>query len=370
MNCKKKLCIILPVHWSYAMGGSEYQISLLLNHSNFRNFFDTYILSRRISEHFKNNCQYDLSLIVQPFYLQKYTHVFDSFHLYKKLKDINPDVIYQNVGTSYAGIACYYAKKYNKKMILHLSNDVLIQSIEKITNFKGILFQIEKKFYEYAIYRSSSIIAQTHCQKSIINNNYKKDVDAVVYNFHPYPEEKLNKCSPIKVVWVANFKPAKQPDIFIKLAEDLNEKNIYIRYIMIGRESFDIDWQAHLDERIERNIQLNYIGEQTNEAINSILADSHIFVSTSLYEGFANTFIQAWLRGLPVISLHANPDNLLCDNKIGFHCNGSYDLLLHNVKLLITNSQLREDMGDAARKYALEHFSMKNADKVIEIMKS
>jgi glycosyltransferase involved in cell wall biosynthesis len=49
-------------------------------------------------------------------------------------------------------------------------------------------------------------------------------------------------------------------------------------------------------------------------------------VSTSTTEGFPNSFVQAFMGGTPVVSLHVDPDGILSKYDIGRCCNGKLSL--------------------------------------------
>jgi glycosyltransferase involved in cell wall biosynthesis len=301
--------------------------------------------------------------------MQRYGYIFDAPFLWKKLKQISPDIIYQNIGTSFAGVAAYYAKRYRRKMVLHIAsdNDIELFQLNQRKPLKAIIPYIEKKVFDYAVYNANKLIAQTHLQQDIILQNYGRAIDAVVHNFQPLPLEPIHKQGPVKIVWVANFKPLKQPELFIRLADDISKMNIAAKFIMVGQPASSANWQRQLEQRIGEVRQLSYFGGQTVEEVNMLLAESHIMVNTSLYEGFSNTFIQAWMRGVPVVSLNSNPEGLLDRKQMGC-ISGSYEQLCRDVLCLIRDDGLRSDMGNKAKNYARRYFSMENVSVIKKIL--
>jgi glycosyltransferase involved in cell wall biosynthesis len=367
-NRKRRLCIILPQHWSYLMGGSQYQIKCLLEKTSLQTFFDIFILSRRMGPNYAPE-NHQIQRIVKPYFLQRYGLLFDAPFLLKKLNAISPDVIYQNIGTSYAGIAAYYARRSGCKMVLHIASDNDIVPFKIKIRMNRIIPRLEKYIFDYAVYNSSQLIAQTFGQKHLIHAFYHKKVDAVIPNFLPIPEETLDKQLPIKIIWVANFKKIKQPEIFIRLAEDIQKLKLNTEFIMIGNPAAggDQNWQYLLEKRINAINNLSYLGGKNVEDVEKIIAKSHVLVNTSKYEGFSNTFIQAWMRCVPVVSLNSNPDGLLDEKKMGL-ISGSYEQLYKDVILLIQNEGLRKYMGKEAQKFSLMNYTMNNADALTSIL--
>ena len=93
-------------------------------------------------------------------------------------------------------------------------------------------------------------------------------------------------------------------------------------------------------------------------------------INTSRYEGFSNTFIQAWRRKVPVVSLDVNPDNVLNREGIGLFSDGSYGKLKESVLTLIRDEELMSDMAKHAQEYALARHSIANIERLIDIFDS
>jgi glycosyltransferase involved in cell wall biosynthesis len=86
------------------------------------------------------------------------------------------------------------------------------------------------------------------------------------------------------------------------------------------------------------------------------------------YEGLPNVFIQSWLHGVPVVSLHSDPDDFIKKYKIGYQT-GDFNLLVEKVRELINVPDLRIKMGQRARDFAIKEFSIQTiVDRFIEII--
>lgn len=366
---KKKLCVIIPTHWSARMGGSKYQAKCLIDILVPMSQFDIYYLTRRQDLSFRPE-EFKIIRISGAKGISRYGFFFDYFRLIRLLREINPDVIYQRVGCAYTGIAAHYTQQNNCKMIWHIASDNDVLPFQEQSYLRSIFRRIDKKILEYGIMHCHRIVAQTNQQAEYLKTHYGRTPTAIIRNFHPLPLESMKKTKPVKIIWIANFKRLKQPECFIKLAKDLINIGEKVECIMIGSPAhWAPNWQSSLENQINEIENLSYLGPCSIEEVNSILARAHIFVSTSLYEGFANTFIQAWMRKVPVVSLHCNPDGVFDRHTVGFY-SGTYRGMLESVVWLAKNHTLRNEIGEKAQAYAFEKHSEKNVTHLIEILKS
>ncbi len=361
---KKKICVVIPSHWSWVLGGAEYQVSLITGHLATDERFDVTVLSRNINPSFTPE-NYAIKKIRPGGLLSRYGKAFDGKNLLSALKDIRPDIIYQRSGCAYTGICAWYARKNRIPMVWHISHDMDVTP--KIGTRKFPFELIEKKCLEYGIRHAGHIIAQTDAQAALLKNNYGREANQIIRNFHPFPgaDEPAAKGERIKIVWIANFKAMKQPELFVRLAQEL-EHVIDAQFIMIGKVGNHKLYGPLLDE-IGSIKSLDYIGEQPQEKVNEILSESHLLINTSQLEGFSNTFIQAWMRGVPVLTIAVDPDDLIKNNEIGV-CAGSYEKLKETVIDLVRSPERLVHMGQKGKQYAYENHSMKNIDRIQKTM--
>jgi glycosyltransferase involved in cell wall biosynthesis len=363
---RRRVCVLLPSHWEKLIGGAEYQAKLLVDHLVESGSYDVFYLARFVDPEFSPS-GYKILRVQGPEGLRRFGYFFDAFSLLGLLREIRPDVIYQRVACAYTGLAAYYAKRHGCRMVWHIASE---KDVTPPTRFEHVLAPhkgVEAAFTAYGIRNASHIIAQTADQKRLLETYYRRRPAAIVRNFHPQPLDAPTKWATPTVLWIGNFKCIKRPDVFIGLAGELSTLD-EVQMLMIGERSADSAWQAELDERISKITRLRHLGAMTQEDVNAHLARAHILVNTSDYEGFSNTFIQAWMRNVAVVSLNVNPDGVFDADRMGTCARGRQKSLADSVRRLIRNACARKVMIDRAREEAQKLYSTGNIEQIRSII--
>jgi glycosyltransferase involved in cell wall biosynthesis len=128
-------------------------------------------------------------------------------------------------------------------------------------------------------------------------------------------------------------------------------------------------WREQLMRDIQNTTNLDYVGPKTQREVNELLARAHVLVNTSVTEGYPNTFIQAWQRKVPVVSLTVNPDGVLDRQGVGIRA-GTEQGLEEAVRLLLENSALRNEYGVRAREYAVRRHSLRNTHALVRLIET
>jgi glycosyltransferase involved in cell wall biosynthesis len=360
VTTKTKLCIVSPVHWQARMGGSQYQMHCMIERLLPGQRYDIHYLARRVNPDYRPS-GYQVERIGHRSRMSSFGAWVDALPLYRRLRRIRPDVIYQRIGCGYTGIAAEYARRNGIRMVWHVASDADVTPMHARRGRNALKRLMEKRMLEHGVRHASHIVVQTAQQARLLAEHYGRQADLLVPNFHPLPREQIDKSGPITVLWIANLKPLKQPESFVRLAARCAHLT-GVRFAIIGEEPVDStapDWLVKLRGMIATTPNLDYLGGMSQDEVNAALARAHLLVNTSQYEGFANTFVQAWLRQVPVISLHFNPDEVLERQGIGVHARTDAGLV-HAIERLAADHALREDCGRRAAAYARATHSLDN----------
>jgi glycosyltransferase involved in cell wall biosynthesis len=364
----QRLCIVTPAHSAAHTGGAEYQIDRFIDVLSSMQRYEIYYLSSLVADDSRSE-RYQVVRVGKESRPPRFGYMSVALPLYRALQQIRPSAIYQRVACGFTGVCAYYARKHRAKLVWHVAHDSDVTPRMSLDGRNPVRSFLEKRSVEYGIRRANCIVTQTTDQAALLERNYHRRADAIIPNFHPQPSETIDKSGQRVVAWVAGIKSWKRPEVFLTLADSLRDLTD-VRFVMIGADATgagDQSWAQALLQRIRNTPNLQYLGARSQAEVNQLLARSHVFVNTSRYEGFPNTFIQAWMREVPVVSLHVDPDRLLEKHAIGIFCRDDETRLAEAVRRLISDSALRSRYALTAREYAMSRHSMANATGLAQL---
>lgn len=365
---RRRVAIVMPMHWSFSLGGAEMQVQMLVRRLVAQGEFDVHFVAREIDPGYRPE-GYALHKVASRRSLAG-TYPLDVGPLMDLLGRIQPDAIYQRVGGAYTFAAARYAQQARRRMIWHVSsnNDLAVTAWRP--SLRSPLEQLDRRLIDYGARHATSVIVQNAEQAGLLHRLFGR-ADAIrIPNFHPVPSRLPRKPNDrITVCWLANLKPLKQPQLFLDLAADF-ERRSDLRFVVAGAQQMHGPaWEALL-ARMRRAPNLEYVGHLRPDDANELLTRSHILVNTSEYEGFPNTFIQAWFREVPVISLNVNPDQLLDGERLGYCAGGDYQRMKQAIDRFAADPSLVARMGQEAAALAKERFSEGNMDSIAQLLRN
>jgi glycosyltransferase involved in cell wall biosynthesis len=275
--------------------------------------------------------------------------------IWKALRKANADIYYVRCASFLTGILALFCRIYKRKFIFAAGHDT--DFIPHKYRFKTIR---DRVLYEFGLRRADSIIVQSAFQKKMLKKNFRKN-SIIIRNFDPNNGRLLHNIEKKYILWVSTIRTWKRPFKFIRLAKRFPEE----KFVMIGGpDKIDEALFYQVKREAENFGNLQFMGFLPLEETEKYFDKCKVFINTSEYEGFPNTFLQAWRRGIPVIS-YVDPDNIIRENKLGFAV-GSEEELKEALASLITNTS---KVNDHIIKYFKKNHSSKSIEQYRELLK-
>ena len=282
--------------------------------------------------------------------------VLKVFRIWNAMRKANAQIYFQHGAT---GVVAPFCRLMKKKCVYHIGSDAAVNReliTRKIKEFNQSKFSLSTFGNWLEIKMDDVIIVQNEYQREMLKENYGKDGVLIK---KPFPLTKRGMPEKTKlpiVLWVGAMAEVKQPELFVKLAEAIPEA----RFQMIGGHSGNPELYGKIKESSKRISNFEHFGVVPFDEINEYFSRASILVNTSMFEAYPPyAAMQAWMNYTPVVSLGDNSDGVICKYNMGFHSK-TFDQLVEDVKTLLKEEKLREEMGVNGRKYVEREHDLTN----------
>jgi glycosyltransferase involved in cell wall biosynthesis len=212
------------------------------------------------------------------------------------------------------GQTALWCRRKCKPFIFSIASDA-----DCIIPHEGLSSRRERILCQIGIRNANQIIAQTEKQQILLRENYGLESTRIGM---PCPEPAEFTFRPRqgaiykRVVWVGRVWMEKRPEWFLEIAG----KCPSIQFDMIGPGFSAAEYGHSFSEDVFKRAStirnLTVHGTLTRDGVLSLYQNADLLCCTSKYEGFPNTFLEAWSQGVPVVSSF-DPDGLIAERRLG-----------------------------------------------------
>ena len=254
---------------------------------------------------------------------------FSMKKIYLELKDFDRlnTIIISNINYANALFVLYFKIIYKFKLIL--IERTPYQELNLYYNFIDFLKKsIVKLIIKFSYKQADEII----CNSKKIANDFSKVTKKKCKHIYPLTinkilkkrKKKINKQSKINILTIGRLSWEKN------LIDQINAikilKNNYVFLNILGNGNLKHEYETLIKKN---KISCKIINYSDKEKIR-LLRKSHLYICSSLFEGFPNAVVEAINHNLPVISSksHGGIDEILLDGKGGkfYQINNENDL--------------------------------------------
>ncbi|OGP63586.1 MAG: group 1 glycosyl transferase, partial [Deltaproteobacteria bacterium RBG_13_47_9] len=227
------------------------------------------------------------------------------------MKRADAEIYYQNCGEYITGQVTLWCRRNGRKFIYSVASEP--DCDRRLPEMRTLR---ERFFYRYGLKHADKIIVQTKKQKDMLRVNF--GLDSVVI---PMPcsgpseedyaglEQQLN--SSARVLWIGRICEVKRPDRLLELAKMCPD----VHFDFVGPAD-DSEFANNICRQVKTIPNVTYHGPAAREKVSYFYQKARILCCTSDFEGFPNTFLEAWSYGLPIVST-VDPDNIIAEKGLG-----------------------------------------------------
>jgi glycosyltransferase involved in cell wall biosynthesis len=255
-------------------------------------------------------------------------------------------------GVSAIGIGALFCRARRRRLIFAASNDL---------DFTFDFFagrRPELAMYRFGAGRADAIVVQNRRQLELARTTFPR-VPATVEVPSFAETAPLSSAPPQAFLWVGRLDRFKQPLRYLELAEATPEARFWMVIRRLDPErsggvpggSADHDLEAEALERARALPNLEILEQRPHDEAMKLVEQSIAVVNTGAAEGMPNLFLEAWARGVPVLSFEFDPDGRIAKHGLGIAAAGSVEDFHAGARRLWDRRGDRAELAERARGY-------------------
>ena len=225
--------------------------------------------------------------------------------LWRALRRADADLYYTSCAGMEVGLLALFCRRFGKRFVFRSASDSDCDSSRLLVRHAR-----DRALYAYGLRRADAILVQGESQAKMLSRSYGlagRVAGMLVEPPSTAPTHDLD------VLWVGNVYRVKRPDRVLWLAARLPHVAFHVVGGAVpGEEAL----YAQLQNAAAACANLTFHGRLSYADASSLYGRARLLLNTSDTEGFPNTYLQAWIRGVPVVTL-IDPDGVIGREGLG-----------------------------------------------------
>ncbi len=213
----------------------------------------------------------------------------------------------------------------------------------------------ERAFYRLGVRLADAVTAQTKTQQEQFRRNMGLETELIRNCGQPSSTSALrerslgNHTESMRVLWVGRINQVKRFEWLLDVAERCPNTIFEV----VGAPGSSSSYASSLIARANGTPNVSMHGYVPHGGMDKYYRRCHVLCCTSPYEGFPNTFLEAWVLGMPVVSTF-DPDGVVAGNGLGWVAQ-DVDEIVTCLGRVAKSPELWFRASNAAREYYLRN---------------
>lgn len=289
------------------------------------------------------------------------------YYRYPKLKRniqaCKPEYLYQAGAGFLTFVLARICQQLNIAFIHRIANDADVD--ERI---KYRLSPVTRWLYLSALKKTTHILCQNNYQYQQIISKYSNKNILMIHN--PITIKNTNQVTipfnkRMYIAWLGIFQHQKNMMGLLQIVKELPQMVFKIG----GTPIHNIDKStAEAVIELKKCSNVRFEGFIKRSELNEFLGNAYLLLNTSFYEGFSNTFLEAFTVGTPVVAIKkVDPSTIISDYNLGLTCD-NHDQLPSLIFEIVTNTQYENISQNCIAYVQDKHDSKKLAKELLDFL--
>jgi glycosyltransferase involved in cell wall biosynthesis len=272
--------------------------------------------------------------------------------LWAAMARADADLYYQRAAGAESGQVALWTRRRGRRFVYALAVDAECdpRSLRRWP-------RRERQLFLYALRRADAIVAQTNVQRRMLAQSFALDA-RVIRSCAPEPESvdgaetAPQRIAGRRVLWIGRPIDRKRPDMVEHIARLCPDCNFDV--VGLAPRSGAGRPPDGIVARLAAAPNVTVHGFVPHTRIGNLYQRAALLICTSLWEGFPNTFLEAWSRGIPVVST-VDPDDLIRSCGLGGVATSAEEMQRAIGPLLASPERWQECSARARQRYLAHH---------------
>jgi glycosyltransferase involved in cell wall biosynthesis len=212
--------------------------------------------------------------------------------MWHALKRAGADVYYQRTADVLTTLVAFFCKVHGKRSIYAAASD-----LDFVPGREEIGLGRDRWIFRQGLRRVDRIVVQNPVQARECKRVYGLE-STLVPSCHAPPADARHDRNGY-VLWVARMGPSKRAELAIEVARRLPQH----RFVVVGGPDEGGEAQFEALRRAAAKVpNVELLGFVPYAEVDAYFDGARVLLNTSTHEGFPNTFLQGWSRGIPTVA--------------------------------------------------------------------
>jgi glycosyltransferase involved in cell wall biosynthesis len=226
-------------------------------------------------------------------------------------------------------------------------------------HFRAGMFGWEGKLYQFGLRRADLVISQTNDQRDGLRRavGLESRVVPMAVRQPKASEAVAQRPEENRILWIGRITRDKRLEWLLDAADKCPE----LCFDVVGAPNTASDYAERILQASTRHKNVTIHGRLSAAELEQIYENTRLLCCTSQVEGFPTSFLEAWSRGIPLVTTF-DPDGIVARHRLGAIAKNPAELA-GQLRNIIEDKTKYAALSQAAKRYYLDNHTVEEVSR-------